>query len=198
MRTVLEGKKLVLVMKKNWKKKKKVGESERERELLEKGCRSYGLSVGLWMTFLRRRCLLNFSGPADSFRVFYSVNVGIFVESLFCWSLCRHHEEENCPWAQTMGRWGVSTASSYHLKKVSHGTITNQKTQYDLFSRSACLLGKRWLNHIVIDLLDWNKGCFFLFRKNGTRQLNPFFLLVFLPLFSQRTRTRQWYLNGLI
>ena len=136
-------------MKKNWKKKK-VGESERERELLEKGCRSYGLSVGLWMTFLRRRCLLNFSGPADSFRVFYSVNVGIFVESLFGWSLCRHHEEENCPWAQTMGRWGVSTASSYdyHLKKkVSHGTITNQKTQYDLFSRSiykACLLGKRW------------------------------------------------------
>ena len=149
-------------MKKNWKKKK-VGESERERELLEKGCRSYGLSVGLWMTFLRRRCLLNFSGPADSFRVFYSVNVGIFVESLFGWSLCRHHEEENCPWAQTMGRWGVSTASSYdyHLKKVSHGTITNQKTQYDLFSRSACLLGKRWLNHTVIDLLDWS--CFFFF-----------------------------------
>ena len=37
----------MLVVKKNWKKKKKVGESERERELLEKGCRSYGLSVGL-------------------------------------------------------------------------------------------------------------------------------------------------------
>ena len=36
----------MLVVKKNWKKKK-VGESERERELLEKGCRSYGLSVGL-------------------------------------------------------------------------------------------------------------------------------------------------------
>ena len=38
----------MLVVKKNWKKKKKVGESERERELLEKGC---GLSVGLRMTF---------------------------------------------------------------------------------------------------------------------------------------------------
>ena len=44
------------------------------------------------------RCLLNFSGPADSLSCVllsqrWNGN-GVFAES----SLCRHHTEENCPW----------------------------------------------------------------------------------------------------
>ena len=72
--------------------------------------------------------------------------------------------------------------------------LTNYKTQYDLFSHSiykACLLGKRRVNrHTVIDLLDWNKGCFFFYLgktvpDNSKARLNSIFLLVFLPLLSQ-------------
>jgi len=68
----------VLVVKKNWKKKRKVGESECERELLGKGCE---LSVGLRMTFFSFFCEEDVCSISRDlwipFRVFYSVNVGM-------------------------------------------------------------------------------------------------------------------------
>jgi len=160
--------------------------------------------------FFLWRCLLNFSGPADSLSCVllsqrWNGN-GVFVESLFCWIKFMSSSYRR----KLSLRWGdevflLLVVMIIIKKKVSHGTITNQKTQHDLFSRSiykACLLGKRWVNrHTVIDLLDWNKGCFFLFRKNGIRQLKsapqPFLFARVSPAIFP-TRIRQWYLNGLM